>query len=132
HAVAVLEVDRGNQQHGRGERGWTGEETSGPTKRAVPGGSSGVPVQEVAVQREAVGGAFLRMELGRENIIASQRRGKASAVVGFAGAVPGVGRPRAVAVYEIEPGAVRNAGPERVRAHLDDLVPAHLRHLVAA
>src|SRR5204863_9529873 len=79
-----------------------------------------------------VGGAFLGMELGRENIIARKRRGKASAVVGFAGAVAGIGRTHAIAVHEIEPSAVRNAVPERVRLRLGDLVPAHLRHLEAA
>src|SRR5689334_9625108 len=119
---SMAEANGGGRSEGRAK----------PKSARCPEGASGVPVQEVAVQREAVGGAFLGMELGRENIIASERRGKASAVVGFAGAAPRIGRPRAVAVHEVEPGAIGDARPERMRAHLDDLVPAHLRHLVAA
>src|SRR5678815_877012 len=83
-----------------------------------PEGSSGVPVKEVAVEREAVGGAFLRVELGRENIIARQRRGKARAVVGLSSAVVRIGGPHAVAVDEIEPGPIGNAGPEWMPARL--------------
>ena len=68
HAVTVLEVDRRNQQHGRGRR-WREE----AARDGASGSGSGVPVQEVAVQGQAVVGALLGVELGGENVIARQR-----------------------------------------------------------
>src|SRR5436190_15425203 len=72
------------------------------------------------------------MELRRENVTCGQRRGKAAAVIGFTCTVALIGRTRVVAVNEVEVTGVGDAAPERVRTRLDDLVPAHLRHLEAA
>src|SRR6478609_9335673 len=116
--------------------GANGEERSegrtGPRLSRRPGSSSRCPVEEVAVERQAMGGALLGVELRRENVTCRQRRGKAAAVICFTDTVARVGRARIEAVNEIEVAGVGNAAPERVRARLDDLVPAHLRHLEAA
>src|SRR5574337_1909331 len=85
----------------------------GPAAKARPGRveGSGFPVQEVAVQRQTMGGAFFRVELGGENIIACDGRGKGQAVVGFARHMRRVGRPRIEAVHEVEVAVVGHAGP---------------------
>jgi hypothetical protein len=75
---------------------------------------SGVPVQEIAVQGQTLGGALLRVELRRKNIIACNRGGKASAVIGLARSVACFRRMGVEAVHEIEPARVRHAAPHRV------------------
>src|SRR4051812_35677443 len=55
---------------------------------------SGIPVEEVSVEGEALVRAFLGMELCRENIIAGDGRGKARAVLGFPHAVARIRRAR--------------------------------------
>ena len=95
---------------------------------------SGVPVQEIPVQGQTLGGALLGVELRRKNIIACNRGGKASAVIGLARSVACFRRMGVEAVHEIEPARVRHAAPNRVdRAlvrRLKDLVPAPLRYMV--
>src|SRR5690606_18080326 len=101
---------------------------------------SGPPEQEVAVQGQAVFGAFFRVELRGENVIPGHDTGKADTVIGFACAVLGIVHTRMVTVDEVEPAFVGDAGPARVGlaapgtrlAGLADAVPAHLGHLVAA
>ena len=133
HAVTVFQVDRRDQQHGRSDGGERDRRRAEPRRARRSGVQrQGFQCEEVAVQRQAVVGAFFGMELGRENVIARQRRGKAAAVLGFARAVARVRRAGVEAVHEIEVAAVGHARPERVRPGLEDLVPAHLRHLEAA
>src|SRR5664279_1340750 len=108
------------------------ERPTAPRSSRRPDSASGSPVEEVAIQRQTMSGALFGMELRRENVIPRQRRGKAAAVVGFARTVALIRRADVIAVHEIEVGAVGNACPDRVRLGLEDLVPAHLRHLEAA
>src|SRR5262249_44179439 len=70
---------------------------------------SGVPVKKISVQRQAMLGALLGMELGGENIIPSQRAGKALAILGFTGTVARVHRSGIETVDEIEVRSVRHA-----------------------
>ena len=95
-----------------------GVETAAVERERRSSRASRVPVQEVAVEGQAVVGALLGVELGRKNIIARQRAGKARAVLGFADAVARVRRPGVEAVHEIEVAAVGHARPERVRPRL--------------
>src|SRR6188474_2700086 len=69
---------------------------------------SGSPMQEVAVQGKPVLGTFLGVELRGENVIPSQRAGKANAVIGFTCAVGRIGRLRVEAVDEVVVRAVRH------------------------
>ena len=103
------------------------------TGRAAGCGASGLPVQEVAVQGQAVLGALLGVELGGENVIACHGAGKARAVVGFARRC-GAGRTAAHRSCARSRSRRRRARPAQIgcgRA-CEHLVPAHLRHLVAA
>jgi len=104
------------------------EGRTGPRLRRLPGGSSRSPVEEVSVQREAVGRALFGVELRRENIIARERRGKAAPVVGLAGTVALIRRAGIEAVHEIEVARVGNAAPERIRRIDLDLILRVVRH----
>jgi hypothetical protein len=71
------------------------------------------------------------MELRGENIIARDGRGKGVGVAGGGGRERRLRGLAVVAVHEVEARAVGDAPPERVRARLPDLVPAHVRNLQA-
>mgnify|MGYP006994988806 CR=1 FL=1 len=75
-------------------------------------------MEKVSVELQPEVRTFLWVELGRKNIIAGHRGGKALAVVGLAHAVARIRRPRVEAVDEIEPGLVRHLGPQGVRLRL--------------
>src|SRR5674476_1437385 len=93
---------------------------------------SGVPMEEVAVQRQTVVRTFFGVELRGENIIARNRRTKALAIVGLAHAVARIRRLGVKTMHKIEVTAIGHLTPHRVRRGTvivtPDLVPAHLRH----
>src|SRR3990167_1882878 len=97
---------------------------------------SGLPGEEVAIQGQALVGTLLGMELGGKNVIPRHCAGKALTVLGEARDVARVRRRGVITVHEVEPAAVGHALPDRMwraaRRLREDLVPAHLRHLVAA
>src|SRR5471032_1955283 len=93
--------------------------------------SSRLPVNEVFVQYQAGGGAFLRVELGGENIVARDGTAERRAVHGLADGVGRLFRLRVVTMHEIKIAVVRYALPQGMGHRLPDLVPAHLRHLEA-
>src|SRR5476649_413135 len=93
--------------------------------------SSRLPVNEVFVQQQAGGGAFLRVELGGENIVARDGTAERRAVHGLPDGMGRLLRLRIVTMHEIEITVVRYTVPQRMRRRLPDLVPAHLRHLEA-
>src|SRR5690606_10968852 len=72
---------------------------------------SGRPLQEVAVESEALVGAFFRMELRSKNIIACNHSSKAGAVIRLSDAVARIRRSGIEAVDEIEVAAIRNTVP---------------------
>src|SRR5581483_12426798 len=99
---------------------------------STDGGKSGTPAHEVGEKLQAGGLAFFRVELDGKNVIAGHRAGKGHPVDAGAGgerAIRGRGK---VAVHEIEPAAVADSGPQRMRLLLDHLVPSHVRDLEAA
>src|SRR5438094_2310040 len=79
---------------------------------------SGIPVNEVTVQAQACGGAFLGVELGGDDVVARDGAAIRTAVIGFADGVPGVGRLGVIAVHEVEIRAILDAVPQRMRARL--------------
>src|SRR5471030_1977109 len=93
--------------------------------------SSRLPVNEVFVQQQAGGGAFLRVELGGENIVARDGTAERRAVHGLADGVGRLFRLRVITMHEIKIAVVRYALPQGMGHRLPDLVPAHLRHLEA-
>ena len=107
HAVAVLEVDRGNDQHGSGD-GWM--EAWRRDARAM---AQGCPVRRSwRSSCRPARCALFGVELGGENIIPRHRAGKARAVVGRRRRVSaGVVGHGVVAVHEIEAAAVGDARP---------------------
>src|SRR5690606_34989210 len=90
---------------------------------------SGLPFCKVAIEPEAVVGTLFGVKLHGENVICCNGTGKALAVMTNPYSQARILRNRKVAVNEIEGGAVGDAGPQHVVAHLDDGVPAHVRHL---
>src|SRR4029453_3613126 len=91
-----------------------GVEERGRETEKVPGARcrSRLPVQEVAVEAQAVICTLLGVELGRKNIIAGHSTGKAHAVLGFPRAVDGVCGPCIEAVDEVEPGPIGYSLPD--------------------
>ena len=77
--------------------------------------ASGVPVDEVGKEAQALGLTFFRMELNGENIIPGHGAGKADTVVSFASTVLGVFDNSVIAMHEIEITVVRNTCPNGVR-----------------
>ena len=71
------------------------------------------------------------MKLERRDIVLGHCGAETRTVLGAAQAVLGVFELREVAVHEVEPGLIRHALPQRVRAILLHLVPAHVRHFQA-
>src|SRR5262245_45491954 len=104
----------------RGSAAWPMEDGWGEisARKGARGERSRIPVEEIAIQREPVFGALLGVELCGENVIPRQRAGKAPPVVALAHAVLGLRWARAIAVDEVEVGAVGHAAPDRVAAHL--------------
>src|SRR5471032_634984 len=92
---------------------------------------SRVPVNEIFVQLQSGRGAFLRVELGRKNIITGDGATERRTVDSLSNGVLGPFRLGEIAVHEIEVTVVGNVLPHRVRRVLVDLVPAHLRYLEA-
>lgn len=68
-------------------------------------------MQEITIQGQSMVGTFLRVELGRKNIIACNRCGKARAVVHLAGNVARIRRAGVKTMDEIEIGSVRYSRP---------------------
>src|SRR5438094_9624545 len=87
---------------------------------------SGIPVDEVTVQAQTCGGAFLGVELGGDDIVARDGAAIGAAVVGFADDVFRPRRLRVIAVHEVEIRAVLDAFPQRVRARLAHAGPARM------
>ena len=90
-----------------------------------------MPGQKVSIQRQPIVSTFFRVELSCENIIACDGRRKAFAILSFPYSVVRIGRLGAITVHKIEVTVLRNASPQRMRAHLPHLIPTHLRHLKA-
>ncbi len=84
HAMAVLDVDRGNDLHGGGEtaeRGGTGLRTTRLRRARL---APSVPGNEIGEQLQAGAVAFFRMELRREDISPGNGASKRQRVVGRA------------------------------------------------
>src|SRR3954464_8065406 len=84
---------------------------------------SGTPPHEVGEKLQAGGLAFFGVELDGKNIIPGNRAGKGASVDGAPRGERRVARRRIVAVDEVEPAAVGDIRPQRVRPRLRDLVP---------
>ena len=88
---------------------------------AYPG--SGAPCEKIPVQRQSMICASFRMELRSKNIIAGNRCGKVTTVVGFTNAVFLMRRTCIETVHEIKPAVIGNSSPERMGMRLTHLVP---------
>src|SRR5690606_18368992 len=136
NAAPVLQVDGGNQEHDESadkmrENGFRHPPPQWLVWRAEKEGlsRSGLPFCKVAIEPEAVVGTLFGVKLHGKNVICCNGTGKALAVMTNPYSQARILRNRKVAVNEIEGGAVGDAGPQHVVAHLDDGVPAHVRHL---
>src|SRR5437660_3744690 len=98
---------------------------SGPSVR----GKSGAPADEVGEKLQAGGLALFRVKLDGEDVIPGYGAGKGHTIHATCRAERPIGRRGIVAVHEVEPAAVADAGPQRVCAFLQHLVPAHVRDL---
>src|SRR4051812_164306 len=90
-------------------------------------GALGDQFDEILVDSEANAGAFLRVELGREDILVSDNRGEADAVVGLADDHRGINRIDVKRVHEVEVLVVRDAFEQGMRLRDPDRVPADVR-----
>src|SRR5688572_12835529 len=91
--------------------------------------SSGSPPHEIRQKLQAGRLAFFGVELDRKNIIPGNGAGKGLAMDGGRGGESRIARLGIVAVHEVEPAAVGDPFPERMRPHLGHFVPAHMRNL---
>src|SRR5690606_8578481 len=103
-----------------------------PNKWVEGGLYLAVPLQEVFQQLQASIAAFFRMELHREQIVARQRCIDVDAVACGRGDAVGLFAVHVVAVHEVEAAVLCNVAPQRMRAALMHLIPAHVRHLQLA
>src|SRR3954468_214853 len=90
---------------------------------------SGTPPHEIGEKLQAGGLAFFGAELDGKNIIPGHRAGKGPPIHRGGGGKGRIARRWIVAMHEVEPARVRDAGPQRMRPRLRHLVPAHVRHL---
>src|SRR4051812_22848362 len=90
---------------------------------------SGTPPHEIGEKLQAGGLAFFGVELDGKNIIPGHRAGKGPPIHGGGGGKGRIARRGIIAVHEVEPARVRDAGPQRMRPRLRHLVPAHVRNL---
>src|SRR5579864_2969138 len=90
-----------------------------------------VPGDEIGEQAQTRALALFRVELHGEDISPRYRASKRRRVRCRCRGQFGIGGNRIVAVCEVEPLAVRDAGPQRVRVRLPDGTPTHVRNLEA-
>ena len=90
-----------------------------------------MPVQEIAIERQALVGTFLGVKLRGKQIISGNGTSKGATVIGFGGNMLCIIRFCVKAVYKVEIAAIGNVAPNRVLLALLlaklHLIPAHLR-----
>ena len=111
NAVTVFQIDGRNQQHGRRGMAVARRDPSG-------GRRQGFQCRKLRYSARPWSALFSGWNWVAKILSRATRAGKARAVVGFARAVARVGRPRVIAVHEVEVAAVGHARPERVRLRL--------------
>jgi len=114
NAAAILEVDRGNDQHGNGR----GRIFTASRKRKF---SSSVSPRC----------CFSRDGIALRRCYPARWRGKGMRIARHGRGERGVAGHAVVAVHEVEAGSVGDPAPEGVRAGLPGLVPAHVGDLEA-
>src|ERR687895_829095 len=105
--------------------------TQRPSFRSIAGitSTSGTPPHEVGEKLQAGGLAFFGVELDGKNIIPGDGTGKGLAIDARSCRGRRIARRGIVTVHEVEPGAIGDAVPKRMRLDLEHLVPAHVRNL---
>ena len=113
---------------GRGRRADAEAESGIATRRA---GQRPSQATKLASSCRSGAVALFRMELRREDISPCNRASKRRRIIGGADRHRGVLGLWVIAVREVEAGAIRNAGPERMGPRLTHGAPSHVRHLEA-